>query len=80
MVVEQRDKFIPHLANLLGIEVGDPTAFRRALIASIKDTIPGAIQERSLSHDDVRNFVYRDLANTTTTETPSPAEQAPVIP
>ncbi|WNG56108.1 hypothetical protein F0U59_16070 [Archangium gephyra] len=80
VVVEQRDEFIPHLANLLGIEVGDPTAFRRALIASIKDTMPGEIQVRPLSHDDVRNFVYRDLANTTLTETPSPTEQAPVVP
>lgn len=80
IVVEQRDEFIPHLANLLGMEVGDPTAFRRALVASIKDTIPGDIQERPLSHDNVRNFVYRDLANTTPTATPSPAEQAPVVP
>ncbi|MFE8600704.1 hypothetical protein [Archangium violaceum] len=80
VVVEQRDEFIPHLANLLGVEVGDPTAFRRALIASIKDTIPGEIQERPLSHDDVRHFSYRGLANTTPTATPSPAEQAPVVP
>ncbi|HEX5749983.1 MAG TPA: hypothetical protein VFZ09_27385 [Archangium sp.] len=80
VLVEQRDEFIHHLANLLGVEVGDPAAFRRALTESIQETVPGQIPGRFLSYDDIRNFAYRGLANPAPTEPPPPTEQTPVPP
>ncbi|KFA87729.1 hypothetical protein Q664_45820 [Archangium violaceum Cb vi76] len=71
VLIERRDELIPPLAQLLGVEVGDPTAFRRQLAESIRATIPGQFQERPLSNDDIRNFAYSAPAGTTSTETPT---------
>jgi hypothetical protein len=78
VLVDQRDEFIPHLANLLGTDVGDPTAFRRALTQSIRATLPEGLQDRPLSNDDIRNFVYGEPARTTLGE--PPAQQPPPAP
>jgi hypothetical protein len=77
VLVEQRDEFIPALAQLLGMEVGDPAAFRRGLTQSITERTPG-IQGRPLNYDDIRNFVYGELARTPLAEPPE--QQAPVAP
>ncbi|MFY0565605.1 hypothetical protein ACN28E_17420 [Archangium lansingense] len=77
VLVEQRDEFIPSLAQLLGMEMGDLTDFRRGLTQSFRERTPG-IQDRDLSYDDIRNVIYGDLGSTRLAE--PPAQEAPPAP
>ncbi|HYO71871.1 MAG TPA: hypothetical protein VEU33_37915, partial [Archangium sp.] len=70
VLVEQRDEFIPALAQLLGMETGNPRGFRRGLTDSVRESRPGSLAS-SLSYDDIRNVVYGELSRPTPPEPPA---------